>query len=175
MFSLKLKHFSKQDGAGCCKRVPPENPQPVWVLLMCPLCLHRCQIFIWSCICWGCQQGSGGQWHHDPSQSLLIWVPPVFLCLHLPSFLSLWTLLVQRLRGCLILGWLLFQGCTSQYSKHSALSGAADGCWKQSQQAPSFSWEKPDIVIVKDFQLLQALQVTFPRHKWDYSVFVFIE
>lgn len=36
--------------------VPPENPQPVRVLL-CPLCKHWCQVFILSCICLCCLQG----------------------------------------------------------------------------------------------------------------------
>lgn len=53
----------------------------------------------------------------------------------------------------------------------------ADVCWRQRQQAPGFLGKKFTFhnIIVRDFQLLPALQVTFPRHEWDYSVFVFLE
>lgn len=104
-------------------------------------------------------------------------VSPVFLWLHLPSFLSLWTFLVKRFLAYLLLRWLLFQGCTSQYSKHSPLSGAVCYCWwvLEAKSASTrllgknFTFHN---VIVKDLQLLQALQVTFPRHKWDYNSWI---
>lgn len=122
----------------------------------------------------GLSWGVLGCWEAPWPQSLLIWVSPVLLWLHLPSFLSLRTFSVRRPLECLLLRWLLFQGCASQHSKHSALSGAGAGSTVSKHQP---SWEKYTFhnVTVTDFQLLQALQVTFPRPKWDYSVFVFLE
>lgn len=67
-------------------------------------------------------------------------VSPVFLWLHLPSFLSLWTFLVKRFLACY---WGDFCSKAVPPSIPNTLLSVgqfatADGCWKQNQQAPGF-------------------------------------